>query len=145
LIELMIVVAIIAILAAIAVPAYQDYVIRAQVSEGAILSDPARNAMMEFYQNNNTFPSTNASAGLPQPASISGKYVSQVDLGSNPGVIKATFSSSGAHVANALLNGKVLAFSAVTQVGSLVWHCANTTYTTVPARYLPSSCRGVGR
>ncbi|MHB8447347.1 MAG: pilin [Rudaea sp.] len=147
LIELMIVVAIIAILAAIAVPAYQDYVIRSQVSEGSILADLGRNAMMEYFQNYSKFPTANASAGLPTPTSISGKYVSKVDLGTKPGVIEATFSSASPQVANPLINGKVLAFSAVTNggVGSMVWHCANTTYTTVPGKYLPSACRGAGK
>ncbi len=76
LIELMIVVAIIAILAAIAIPAYQDYLIRAQVSEGAVLSDGAKTAVAEFYSNHGHYPLTNQSAGLPTNAtSINGKYV----------------------------------------------------------------------
>ena len=71
LIELMIVVAIIAILAAIALPAYQDYLIRSQVSEGAVLADGAKTAVSEFYSNHGTFPADNASAGLSpvRPAS----------------------------------------------------------------------------
>ncbi|MBU6200310.1 MAG: prepilin-type N-terminal cleavage/methylation domain-containing protein, partial [Xanthomonadaceae bacterium] len=70
LIELMIVVAIIAILAAIALPAYQDYTIRAQVSEGAILADAAKDGVWGFVASNGRMPSDNASAGIPQPASI---------------------------------------------------------------------------
>src|SRR5580698_2935258 len=62
LIELMIVVAIIAILAAIAIPAYQDYLVRAQVSEGAVLTDGAKTAVAEYYSNTGSFPSQNASA-----------------------------------------------------------------------------------
>ncbi len=64
LIELMIVVAIIAILAAIALPAYQDYVIRSQVSEGAVLSDGAKTAVAEYYSNRGAAPADNTSAGL---------------------------------------------------------------------------------
>ena len=59
LIELMIVVAIIAILAAIAIPAYQDYLIRTQVSEGAVLTDGAKTAVAEFYSNKGDFPTAN--------------------------------------------------------------------------------------
>jgi type IV pilus assembly protein PilA len=147
LIELMIVVAIIAILAAIALPAYQDYVIRSQVSEGAVLADGAKTAVAEFYQNNGRFPSTNASAGLATAASINGKYVRSVDVGATPGVIRATYSSVAPQVANTKINTRVLAFSAVTNggVGSIAWHCGNTTFTTVPSKYLPTSCRGANQ
>jgi len=60
LIELMIVVAIIAILAAIAIPAYQDYLIRSQVSEGAVLADGAKTAVGEYYSNRGVFPPANS-------------------------------------------------------------------------------------
>src|SRR5262249_4509565 len=63
LIELMIVVAIIPILAAIALPAYQDYLIRSQVSEGAVLADGAKTAVAEFYSNKGRYPPNNTSAG----------------------------------------------------------------------------------
>src|SRR6201991_436803 len=80
LIELMIVVAIIAILAAIAIPAYQDYTIRSQVSEGLSLADGAKTAVAEYYTNKGTYPGTNGSAGLAAAASIGGNYVAQVGL-----------------------------------------------------------------
>ena len=135
LIELMIVVAIIAILAAIAIPAYQDYLIRSQVSEGAVLSDGAKTAMGEFYSNTGHFPSINASAGLATPTSILGKYVSKVDV-STAGMIKATYSST----ANSKIATKVLAFSAITNAGSISWSCTNAA-TTVDPKYLPTACR----
>src|SRR6185312_2162930 len=95
LIELMIVVAIIAILAAIAIPAYQDYVIRSQVSEGMTLADGAKTAVAEFYSNDGHFPLTNVSAGLSTPGSISGKYTSALGTGSDgngtKGKIQVTF------------------------------------------------------
>ncbi len=145
LIELMIVVAIIAILAAIAIPAYQDYVIRSQVSEGMSLLDGAKTAVAEYYTNNGTWPSDNAQAGLAADSQINGKYVSKVDVTS--GVITATFSATSPQVANKNLDTKVLALSPVgagTSGGSIAWHCA-TNSTTVPAKYLPSSCRGANQ
>lgn len=146
LIELMIVVAIIAILAAIALPAYQDYVIRSQVSEGSVLADGAKTAMVEYYQNNNKWPADNASAGLATNTSINGKYVSKVDVGVVGGIIEATFSSTAPQVANSKIDTKVLAFSAITNggVGSIRWHCA-VAQTTVASKYLPASCRGANQ
>jgi len=139
LIELMIVVAIIAILAAIAIPAYQDYLIRAQVSEGAVLSDGAKTAVAEFYSNHGHYPLSNESAGLPTNAvSVSGKYVSQVSVAS--GVITATFS--GPEV-NSKIAGTTFTLSPTDNGGSMNWTCDPTTAvgTPVPDKYLPSSCR----
>jgi|ERR1700722_17837336 len=138
LIELMIVVAIIAILAAIALPAYQDYLIRSQVSEGAVLSDGAKTAISEFYSNKGVFPGSNASAGLALSGSIQGKYVASVDAGGTKGVIQAKYNSTNA---NLKIQTKVLAFSAITHAGSIEWHCNNTSFTTVDQKYLPTSCR----
>ena len=89
LIELMIVVAIIGILAAIAIPAYQDYTIRAQVSEGLNLAAGAKAAVTEYYQDQGVFPGDNVTAGIEDAANIEGKYVSQVEVGAN-GVITVT-------------------------------------------------------
>src|SRR4249919_4102940 len=96
LIELMIVVAIIAILAAIAISQYQDYVIRSQVSEGSSLADGTKTAVAEFYNNHGTWPSNNASAGLATAVSIKGQYVSQVSATST---IVASFGGAKANVA----------------------------------------------
>src|SRR3984885_13046934 len=107
LIELMIVVAIIAILAAIALPAYQDYVIRSQVSEGSVLADGAKTAVAEFYSNKGTYPTANASAGLATNTSIIGNYVAQVDVGAVPGKIQVTYNTTNA---NAKIQSKILMF-----------------------------------
>jgi type IV pilus assembly protein PilA len=138
LIELMIVVAIIAILAAIAIPAYQDYLIRSQVSEGSVMTDGAKTAVAEYYSNRGNFPPANVSAGLASPVSIIGKYVLSVDAGSTPGVIKAKFNAT---TANTKIQNKLFSLSATTNAGSISWSCQNPTYTTVDAKYLPSSCR----
>ena len=140
LIELMIVVAIIAILAAIAIPAYQNYVIRAQVSEGMSLADGAKTAITEYYTNYGSFPTSNASAGLATNTSITGNYVSKVDVGTKAGVIDVTFSDTAPQKANQAINNDVLALSAITSAGSFTWSC-NSTNTTIPKQYLPSSCR----
>jgi type IV pilus assembly protein PilA len=138
LIELMIVVAIIAILAAIAIPAYQDYLIRSQVSEGAVLSDGSKTAISEFYSNKGRFPGINASAGLATAASITGKYVTEVNVGTKSGVIEATYGNQ----ANTKISTKILAFSAITHAGSIEWTCSDAAGdTTVDAKYLPTTCR----
>ena len=135
LIELMIVVAIIAILAAIAIPAYQDYLIRSQVSEGAVLADGSKTALAEYYSNKGSFPPNNASAGLATAASIKGQYVSSVDVSQTAGTIVATYSGAKA---NTKIQTKTLIFSAVTNGGSIEWHCTGGT---VDSKYLPTSCR----
>lgn len=134
LIELMIVVAIIAILAAIALPAYQDYLIRSQVSEGAVLADGSKTAIAEFYSNKGAFPTTQGSAGLPAPTDIVGKYVLSVDATTLPGVITVEYGNS----ANNNIINKTLTFSAITHIGSVEWHCVAGS---VDPKYLPTSCR----
>ena len=136
LIELMIVVAIIAILAAIALPAYQDYLIRSQVSEGAVLADGAKTAVAEFYSNLGYFPPSNASAGLATNTSIAGKYVTQVDTAApGGGLIAVTYGNS----ANAKITNGVLDFSPITHVGSIEWHCKIGSG--IDPKYVPTSCR----
>ena len=139
LIELMIVVAIIAILAAIAIPAYQNYLIRAQVSEGAVLTDGAKTAISEAYSNTGQWPGSNQSAGLPtNAASISGKYVQSVTVVN--GVITVLFRDAAP--TNSKIYGKTFVLSPYDNGGSIGWTCTSGTHaSTVPATYLPSSCR----
>jgi type IV pilus assembly protein PilA len=134
LIELMIVVAIIAILAAIAIPTYQNYLIRTQVSEGMSLVAGAETTVWDFVANTNRFPSGNLSAGLPSATSIKGHYVSQVVV--TNGQITANYGGSQA---NSVINGDQLVLSPLTSGGSISWNCSSLT--TVPGQYLPSSCR----
>ncbi|MET4676519.1 MULTISPECIES: pilin [unclassified Luteibacter] len=140
LIELMIVVAIIAILAAIAIPQYQNYIIRTQVSEGMNLADGVKTAVSEFYNNKGHFPTNNQSAGLPaNTASISGKYVTGVTIAS--GLVTAGFSSTTKE-ANSKIDGKVITLSPFDNGGSISWNCkakSNTNY--VADQYLPTACR----
>jgi type IV pilus assembly protein PilA len=132
LIELMIVVAIIAILAAIAIPAYQNYLIRTQVSEGMSLAAGAKAAVWDFVSNTGRFPTNNESAGLASASSIAGKYVATVDVAG--GTITATFGGQ----ANTAIKANALILSPWTQGGSIIWTC---TPSTVSPKYLPSSCR----
>jgi type IV pilus assembly protein PilA len=136
LIELMIVVAIIAILAAIALPAYQDYVIRSQVSEGAVLADGAKTAVLEYYSNTGQGPTNNGAAGLAAPGSIVGKFVSLVTVVG--GKITATYSSSSPQRANSKIGGKTLVFSPRFTGGSTVWTCSSPD---LSVKYLPVVCR----
>lgn len=136
LIELMIVIAIIGILAAIAIPAYQDYTIRAQISEGLSLGDGAKTSMAEFFNNYGHFPANNASAGLATAASISGKYVSSVNVGTTVGQIQITYS--GPKI-NSKVAGGVLALSAIDKAGSVDWTCK--AISGISTKYLPSNCR----
>lgn len=135
LIELMIVVAIIGILAAVAIPAYQDYTIRAQVSEGLSLASGAKTALAEFYNHKGAFPTDNTSAGLEAPTGITGSYVTQVDAGTTPGVIEVTFGGG----ANATIAGDVLLVSATTSAGSITWRCKSDG--SLADKYMPTNCR----
>ncbi|HGL9778302.1 TPA: pilin, partial [Neisseria gonorrhoeae] len=93
LIELMIVIAIVGILAAVALPAYQDYTARAQVSEAILLAEGQKSAVTEYYLNHGKWPANNGDAGVASPASnIKGKYVQKVEV--NNGVVTATMASS---------------------------------------------------
>jgi type IV pilus assembly protein PilA len=140
LIELMIVVAIIAILAAIAISQYQDYVIRSQVSEGSALADGVKTAVAEFVNNTGRFPASNISAGLSSAASISGQYVSQVDVGTLKGTVQATMSGAKANTA---ITGKILIFSAITHAGSIEWHCKSAA-SNLKQKWCSSSCSCLG-
>lgn len=133
LIELMIVVAIIAVLAAIAIPSYQIYLIRAQVSEGMVLSAGPEAAVWEYYVNTGGYPPNNASAGLPvSPYSISGKYVASVKVVG--GVITSTFGLAS----NSRINNGTFVLSAITNGGSIAWSCKSSSLSPI---YLPTPCR----
>ncbi|HHY5195065.1 TPA: pilin, partial [Neisseria meningitidis] len=93
LIELMIVIAIVGILAAVALPAYQDYTARAQVSEAILLAEGQKSAVTEYYLNHGEWPGNNSSAGVATSSKIKGKYVKEVEV--KNGVVTATMLSSG--------------------------------------------------
>ncbi|WP_096122924.1 pilin [Neisseria meningitidis] len=155
LIELMIVIAIVGILAAVALPAYQDYTARAQVSEAILLAEGQKSAVTEYYLNHGEWPANNSSAGVASVSTdIKGKYVAGVKV--ENGVITATMASSNV---NNEIKGKKLSLWAKRQNGSVKWFCGQpvtrndtATATDVAAangktddkintKHLPSTCR----
>ncbi|HGH0188332.1 TPA: pilin [Neisseria meningitidis] len=152
LIELMIVIAIVGILAAVALPAYQDYTARAQVSEAILLAEGQKSAVTEYYLNHGKWPSNNSSAGVATSSEIKGKYVEKVEVAK--GVITATMLSTGV---NKEIQGKKLSLWAKRQDGSVKWFCgqpvtrtdakadtvaaAAKTADNINTKHLPSTCR----
>lgn len=159
LIELMIVVAIIGILAAVAIPAYQDYTIRSQVSEGLSLAKEVQTAIGEFRADRGALPTTHDQAGLPASTALSGSYVTAVAHDGNGGV-----TVRYGNKANAAITGGAITLGAATPGGTatssspLTWVCGNSTLPTSPAtmayvgtaagvtapienKYMPSACR----
>ncbi|HFB1158344.1 TPA: pilin [Neisseria gonorrhoeae] len=155
LIELMIVIAIVGILAAVALPAYQDYTARAQVSEAILLAEGQKSAVTEYYLNNGIWPENNDKAGVASPSDIKGKYVESVTV--TNGVVTAKMLSSGV---NKEIQGKKLSLWGRRENGSVKWFCgqpvkrddaaakagtdavtADTTGTKIETKHLPSTCR----
>ncbi|HEZ4465614.1 TPA: pilin [Neisseria meningitidis] len=157
LIELMIVIAIVGILAAVALPAYQDYTARAQVSEAILLAEGQKSAVTEYYLNHGIWPANNSDAGVASSTDIKGKYVQSVTVAN--GVVTAEMKSTGV---NKEIKGKELSLWAKRQNGSVKWFCgqpvtranangtgANADDVTktgtdtdkIDTKHLPSTCR----
>ena len=133
LIELMIVVAIIGVLSAVAIPQYQNYVARAQVSEGFSLLGSGKMAVAEYYNENGSFPKDNATARLGAANTIIGKYVGSVTV--DTGKLTVAFNTTTAH---SKLQGKNFALTPKDNGGSISWTCS---VGTVGVDYLPNSCQ----
>lgn len=133
LIELMIVIAIIAILMAYAIPAYRDYTVRAKAGEGVALAAGAKQSVSESFISEGAFPKTNASAGLASAVSISGENVTSVTVGA-AGLITVLFNAN-----DATLSGKkvFLTPTSAAGAGSVTWRCSSD----LQDRYMPSGCR----
>jgi type IV pilus assembly protein PilA len=157
LIELMIVIAIIGILAAIAIPQYQDYVTRSKLTEGLNLAATAKTAIAETYQSMGHWPAagnetTPNSYGLPEPTKTKGKYVRKILVKEGAGhaggpQIQITYNEGNVG-GDMTSSTNVLTMTPITKAGSIEWVCGNNTVdgvagtdTTVLAKYLPSNCR----
>ena len=139
LIELMIVVAIIGILAAIAIPAYQDYTIRAQVSEGLNLAAASKAAVTEYFQDRGAFPTDNTQAGLSAANTIIGNYVDQVTVSN--GQIQIRYDDDAPRTANQSLDDAILILSPTTTAGSVEWDCQGGNILGANPQWLPAACR----
>ncbi len=130
LVELMIVIAIIGILSAIALPAYQDYTRRSRVAEGLNLTGQAKAAVVEYYGTNGSWPTSNSVVGIASASDITGDGVTSVAIGSG-GKITITFNAR-------VDDGKTLVMTPSNQGGFISWTCSGGT---LDDRYRPSSCR----
>ena len=134
LIELMIVIAILGILMAIAIPAYQDYTVRAKVSEGMNLAGAAKLAVAETRVTLGRYPGAdNASYGLPAATTITGNNVSSVGVTNTSGQLTITYSNDNN------ITGDTLVLTPTVNNGSVSWVC--NTGSTVEAKYRPANCR----
>jgi len=133
LIELMIVVAIIGILALLAIPAYQNYLVRAQIAEGLSLVGPAKAALVTYYEQQGQFPANNSQAGLETPANYTGKYVDSISVADD--VITIVFGND----ANLQISGYSITMTALNYQGSMSWNCASDGF--IPVTLLPLACR----
>ena len=133
LLELMVVIAVIGILLAIALPTYADYSTRAKVSEGISLAGAAKTAVSEYRLSTSQWPSDNSAAGLPVAASIIGNDVGSIAV-SGAGLITVTFSSM-----DPALHAKTLVLTPAYGGGSLTWRCDSGS--TLSDQYLPADCR----
>jgi Tfp pilus assembly major pilin PilA len=123
---------VIGIVAAISIPAYNDYSVRAEVSEGLALAGGAKAAVTEHYQDTGEFPENNYAAALERPGDIFGRYVASVSV--NDGDVVVTYGKQS----NSIIDGKTLVMSPAVDSDSVSWTCYSEK---IPAKHLPAACR----
>ena len=133
LIELMIVVAIVGILAAIAIPQYQEYTVRSRITEGLNLAGMVKTAVAETFQGTSAMPESNESAGVAASGSITSKYVTAVGVGTS-GAITVTYSTA----VGGGQGGNTIVFTPSATAGAVDWSCTGGT---VESKFRPANCR----
>jgi type IV pilus assembly protein PilA len=134
LIELMVVVTIIGTLAALAIPAYQNYTIRAQIAEGLTLAAGPQTAVEEYYSEYGVWPANNADAGLSDQEGIKGKYTSEIFVQGN--VVEITYDNDAHH----FIRARKVLLTATDNEGSISWSCLGDGI--IKNKHLPPTCRG---
>jgi len=152
LIELMIVVSIIGILASVAIPSYQTYTARAQLTEGLVIADELKLHIKDFYTAKGRFPNSNSEAGIPAAKYLIGNYVTSIEL--KDGALHVAMGNK----IHKTLQDKVLSLRPVvvddSPASPFSWLCGNATavtgmsavgdnLTTVDETFLPSACRNI--
>lgn len=136
LIELMIVVAIIGILAAIAIPAYQDYTIRTKISEVMVMGSAAKTSASEYYLSSGAMPTDANQAGInTNPAQSD--YVTAIDFGTSTGVVTIRYTLTA--LEKDAVDGTALIFQGTGNSDGVKWDCSTGN---TPDKYLPANCRG---
>ena len=138
LIELMIVVAIIGILAAIAIPAYQDYITRSKVTELATAASACKASVSEYYMSNNVYPPTQDASGCETQDT---QYVSALAVTASTGQILVTAKTGTGAIPTAAAGVYGLLPTANAN-GQIDWSCDAAAGTTIVSKYLPAECRG---
>ena len=147
LLDIMMTVAVLGILVAIAIPTYHDYTTRAQVSEALTLTEPIRDRLARYYDYHGAFPPDNASAGLPTPAQLRGRYVESVQVDS--GAVQVRVRLVGQTVGTLTLRPALLAQH---PYGAVHWVCGHAlpkarflawgeNHTDIEPKYLAKTCR----
>ena len=138
LIELMIVVAIVGILAAIAIPSYQDYTVRSKITEGINAVDAAKTSVSEFYTSQGHMPANAASAGITSPST---KIINGLTYTMTTGGQSATLALAFNAIGGSVTSGQTLVYAGYGSSTGVVWTCTNGAASQIASKYKPANCR----